>query len=144
MNLNPAVSANRRAVRGRLGHFLSVGVLGVLFSAGVLTAAPCLAEPEGLRLNCRAGYGTLLKELKDRQDLQMQDYPFGIEFQKKGTGTVAYYFTKPVHGAHPAIFWYGGKGACKAVKADGCGFGATEKFKAALEKYRARGSNGCP
>ncbi len=97
-----------------------------------------------MRLNCRAGYGTLLKELKERQDLKMQDYPFGIEFQKKGPETVAYYFTKPVHGAHPAIFWYGGKGACKAVKADGCGFGATEKFKAALEKYRARGSNGCP
>ena len=97
-----------------------------------------------MRLNCRAGYETLLKELKERQDLKMQDYPFGIEFQKKGPETVAYYFTKPVHGAHPAIFWYGGKGACKAVKADGCGFGATEKFKAALEKYRARGSNGCP
>ena len=138
------VTAKGQARKDPARRFFASGAFGLLVATGVLTAAPCLAEPEGVRLNCRAGYDTLLKELKERQDLKMQDYPFGIEFQKKGPETVAYYFTKPVHGAHPAIFWYGGKGACKAVKADGCGFGATEKFKAALEKYRARGSNGCP
>ncbi len=64
-----------------LRRFLSAGAFGLLAFCRGSGRRPCLAEPEGARLNCRLGYNVLLKELKERQDLQMQDYPFGIEFQ---------------------------------------------------------------
>ena len=105
----------------------------------MLAAGTSLAAPGGVRLNCKSGYNVLLKQMKERQDLQMDDYPFGMEFHKKGSGSAAYYFTKPAHGAHPAIFWYGAGKACKTVKAGGCGYGAKDKFNAALEKYREQG-----
>ncbi len=105
----------------------------------VLATGPSLGEPEGVRLDCKLGYNALLKQMKERQDLQLDDYPFGTEFHKKDSGSAAYYFTKPVHGAHPAIFWYGAGKACQAVKTGGCGYGATDIFNTALEKYRSRG-----
>jgi hypothetical protein len=109
----------------------------------VLAATPCGAETAGTKLDCHLGYDALLKQLKEQPDIQADDYPFGIEFHKKGTETAAYYFTKPVHAAHPAIFWYGKGSACRTIKADGCGFGGGGKFKDALGKYRARSGNGC-
>jgi hypothetical protein len=105
----------------------------------MLAAGPSLAESGRVRLDCKSGYKALLKQIKERPDLQMDDYPFGMEFHKKDSGSAAYYFTKPAHGAHPAIFWYGAGEACKTVKAGGCGYGAKDKFNAALEKYRGRG-----
>jgi hypothetical protein len=137
------VAAMERSKKGgRRGYLPLTGFSALFLPAAValvLTAGPSLGEPGGVRLDCKAGYNALLKEMKERQDLQMDDYPFGMEFHKKDSGSTAYYFTKPVHAAHPAIFWYGGGKACQTVKADGCGYGATDKFKSALEKYRARG-----
>jgi hypothetical protein len=109
----------------------------------IAAATSCAAEPEGTRLNCKLGYDALLKELKGRADLQADDYPFGIEFHKKGPDGLAYYFTKSPHAAHPAIFWYGKGGSCQSVKADGCGYGNADKFRNALGKYQGRGGNGC-
>jgi hypothetical protein len=109
----------------------------------LLAATACEAEPAGVRLDCKLGYDALLKDLKTRQDLQMDDYPFGIEFHKKGPDGGAYYFTKTPHAAHPAIFWYGKGSSCQAIKADGCGFGNADRFKNALGKFQGRGANGC-
>ncbi len=109
----------------------------------MLVAAPCAAQTSGTRLECQLGYDALLKQLKERQDLQMDDYPFGVEFHKKGPDGAAYYFTKSPHAAHPAIFWYGKGGSCQSVKADGCNYGSADKFRNALGKYQGRGAHGC-
>jgi hypothetical protein len=109
----------------------------------VLAAPAALAEPASTRLDCKLGYDALLTELKTRQDMKLDDYPFGVEFHKSGAEGVAYYFTKTPHAAHPAIFWYGKGGSCQSVKASGCGFGKGDAFNHALGKFQAHGSNGC-
>ncbi len=131
----------RSRKRGRGGHSFLPRLCGLFLCAAagsVLAAGPSLGEPEGVRLDCKSGYNALLKQMKERQELQMDDYPFGMEFHKKDSGSAAYYFTKPVHAAHPAVFWYGVGKACQAVKAGGCGYGAMDKFNTGLEKYGSR------
>jgi hypothetical protein len=109
----------------------------------LLAAGGASAEPSSARLDCKLGYDGLLKELKARTDLQMDDYPFGVEFHNKKPDGLAYYFTKSPHAAHPAIFWYGKGGSCQVIGADGCRYGDSDKFRNALGKYQGRGKHGC-